>query len=121
MQCKCVDNICLLLDCCISAVERVLQNAPHLCKNKAIKVERYLPGANNEPEMEDEETPLRTVEISGVPLTVSEELIENYLENKRRGGGPFEDYNFKREEGTIIVTFVDAAGSCQELFSYFCN
>lgn len=53
----------------------------------------------------------KTIEVSGLPASMTKDSIWNYFENKRRsGGGEVETVDLKLEAGVAFVTFKDIGG-----------
>ncbi|KAK7479356.1 hypothetical protein BaRGS_00029434 [Batillaria attramentaria] len=85
-------------------IQRVVQRAPHLLRDKKIKVELATENPN---QGHIEET--RTVEIRGIDDEESTEMCIYYFENPSKGGGDIEDSRWDDQEKVFYITFRDAA------------
>ena len=47
--------------------------------------------------------------VSGIPQGL-EEIVEMYLESKKKGGGTIESFKYNRQSGSALVLFADNAG-----------
>ena len=51
----------------------------------------------------------RTIEVTGLAPTTTEDAIVNFFENKKRtGGGDVESVDYNPDRGTAVVTFTTA-------------
>ena len=103
------------------AVDRIIQKAPHLVNKKQVDVSAYKREAKRKQKDEDsftsedeEEKELKTIEIRGFKEKTSDDTVELYFENPRKGGGAIA--SFERKEEVIYITFENAEGKNK----YFC-
>lgn len=52
-----------------------------------------------------------SIEVSSLPIDITDDFITDFFENSRRsGGGEVEDVSYDEKTNTAIITFKDPAG-----------
>ncbi|XP_076464939.1 protein mono-ADP-ribosyltransferase PARP14-like [Babylonia areolata] len=83
-------------------IQRVLQKAPLLLKDKMIQVEK-----SSACPQQVEPAEIKTVEIRGLQSEDKVEMCIYYFENPAKGGGDIESSDWNEEEKILFITFAD--------------
>ena len=82
----------------------------HYAGGSKLVLSPYRPELTCTPTDEEKEVSGRLL-VTNVPTGVSEEMLEMYLESRKRsGGGEIADFRFYEDYGTAVVSFVDVEG-----------
>ena len=62
-------------------------------------------------DVDNKEPDSSTVEVSGIHHGISQQMLEMYFENIRRGGGEILSINFNQQDGRATIRFKSPSGT----------